>query len=619
MSPYQSKATSYSRRGNSLPALPQFETMLGWKVDQFDEGVGAIINATIGRPWSWFQLLNQSSSAELLDSMLQIELIPGVCGDDLSTITNCSDLCSRRSDMFGSWRTLWHCLSLASLSLADTSFPGLNESSHELIHNTLRNFSITGAGDFPGEIVLNNTFECALASCNADKGECTMKDLDAGYIVDGRFQLDVLNESLMELCEGVEVEMDADIAGPGVVISYIFQTAMAVYVWAFISLPNYLDVLNTLRSTPYPPLNWGRLFDSWPPILRSLWKNLVHATSTFLVEFHEAQCFLVISIEIALLYAKSRALTSESANWVNLSQFRTLVQLVGSTGAWSVALTQTSLRRARLNPFYNRTLSTVSLVLAIETVAKTTDPTTDEAYRLFKGLNSISECGGNTSLRSFCAPAQEFYGLILPPTTIYVSAISIITTWSFILISALTKMAWVAQMHRRLRQRSTYTLAMGFLAHLEHFMFAAFDVIMVFFLYACLISLRILQKRVGADEWGVGQVIAVLIWAPVLSKYLYLIIFGVERGFLYRLSRSFMVVKRPSETENDGEGDTAPGDQGDVAPGDEEGVAQADEGVIAPGDEEDIALSDERDIVPGDATDADNVPLIPVYRKTAAW
>ena len=56
-----------------------------------------------------------------------------------------------------------------------------------------------------------------------------------------------------------------------------------------------------------------------------------------------------------------------------------------------------------------------------------------------------------------------------------------------------------------------------------------------------------------------------------------------------------MVVKRPSETENDDEGNTAPDD------------------------EEDIAPSDEGDTALGDATGADTVPLMPVYRNTAAW
>lgn len=64
-----------------------------------------------------------------------------------------------------------------------------------------------------------------------------------------------------------------------------------------------------------------------------------------------------------------------------------------------------------------------------------------------------------------------------------------------------------------------------------------------------------------------------------------------------------MVVKRPRETENDGEGSLAPGDEDNIARSDEENVARSDEG--------DTAL--------GDATGADTVPLMPIHRNTAAW
>ncbi|KAI8674634.1 hypothetical protein NCS57_00362100 [Fusarium keratoplasticum] len=140
-------------------------------------------------------------------------------------------------------------------------------------------------------------------------------------------------------------------------------------------------------------------------------------------------------------------------------------------------------------------------------------------------------------------------------------------------------MAWADQMYRRLtpRQRRTYRKMMGVLYAVDYLLFVGFDGFIISLLLTSLTSLGALQKRVGADEWGIGQVIAVLIWAPVLSKYLYLIIFGMEKGFLYRLSRAFMVVKRPSETKK------------------------------------------HEDIAPGDTPDSDNVPLVLAHRHTAAW
>ncbi|KAI8721705.1 hypothetical protein NCS52_00312700 [Fusarium sp. LHS14.1] len=513
MSPHQSKAMLYSGRGDPVPAFPQFKTVITRYNEPWDEGIGAVISGTIGQSWRWFHLLNQSSSAEVPYFMPQTLLIPAahwIC--------------------FGSWRTLWHCLSLASLSIAGTSFLGLNESSHELIHTALRSFSITSAAKFPGEVVLNNTFECAFASCKADEGDCKMKDLNSSYLVDGHVQLNVLHESAMKLCEGVEAEIDADIAGPGVVISYIFQAAIAVYVWVFLAIPSAKAASKDLPSILarvshlvwgpnhepvkhlFPTLGFKILFRTCrSPTLRRVWVNLVHATSTFLVEFHEAQCFFVVSIEIALLYVNSRPLPSGANSMETLYMFRDLIELVGSIGAWSVILSYISLYRARLNSVYYTVLSTIALVLATITVA--TNP----------------------------IPSAE--------TTPSMATILFITS----------------------------------------------EGIFIVFLSFSLLSLGDLQKKVGADEWGVGQVIAVLVWAPVFSKYLYLIIFGIEKGFFHRISRAFEVVKRPGETENDDEGGTVPGDEEDVAP------------------------SDEVDIALGDATGADTVPLLPVHRNTAAW
>jgi hypothetical protein len=35
--------------------------------------------------------------------------------------------------------------------------------------------------------------------------------------------------------------------------------------------------------------------------------------------------------------------------------------------------------------------------------------------------------------------------------------------------------------------------------------------------------------------WTLGQTISVTIWAPVVAEYLYLLVFGIEEGFRYRL------------------------------------------------------------------------------------
>lgn len=311
------------------------------------------------------------------------------------------------------------------------------------------------------------------------------------------------------------------------VISYIFQAALAVYVWVFISLPKAKASLASLLEYVFPHLSFKMRCSIHPwPIFQRFWATLVYATSTFLVEFHEAQCFFVTSIEIALLYAKSRPLPGGSENLETLYQFRDLIRLVGSTGALSVIISQTCLYRARLNSVYYAVLSTITLALAIATVTTSVGPSDDKAHELFGGLNSISECGGNASLRSYCLQSSGRVSNSSGSAPIYLCVAAIVIIWLFVLVEVLPTPTWVDQMYQRLtrRQRAMYTGAVDFITDLIKITFIFLDIFVIVFLSFSLVSLRSLQKKVGGDEWGVGQVIAVLIWAPVLSKYFYLIL-----------------------------------------------------------------------------------------------
>ncbi|UKZ56052.1 hypothetical protein TrVGV298_009877 [Trichoderma virens] len=54
-------------------------------------------------------------------------------------------------------------------------------------------------------------------------------------------------------------------------------------------------------------------------------------------------------------------------------------------------------------------------------------------------------------------------------------------------------------------------------------------------------------RHSGNDTWSISQIISVLVWAPVLSRYFYLLVFGVERGFAIRLSKAFAVIRKQKQ------------------------------------------------------------------------
>lgn len=67
------------------------------------------------------------------------------------------------------------------------------------------------------KVVLNLTYECAAASCHdTSMGECSIGQLDPGYFESETIQWIKVYEALQSLCDGLESDINIDIAGPGV-------------------------------------------------------------------------------------------------------------------------------------------------------------------------------------------------------------------------------------------------------------------------------------------------------------------------------------------------------------------------------------------------------------------
>ncbi|RSL50388.1 hypothetical protein CEP54_011955 [Fusarium duplospermum] len=572
MEPRQLDVTSTPSSDHDILLLPRYESrdLFQWvepaSYHKYFFSAEDIFTNSLTVSWRWFEFLNGSSDYGYL-SPIKLAAT-GVCGDAQSGHKNCSEVCSRRSDMFDSWVIISHCLTLASLSLAGETFSGLNDSSLELINDALHRFSIQDAADFPGGLVLNNTFECAMTSCDTDSGECGMKELGSNYIVDGRVHWNVMAESLTGMCEGIEIIVNGDVAGPGVTISYFIQMGMALYAWAFIMLPKILAAMTALARFLGRILHtFGfkrRIIANRHSLSKRLEQtNLTHATSTFLVEFHEAQCFFVISIEIALLYSASRVSFTGVTTRAALVLFAHLLSIIACLGAWPILLIQASLRRRRLDSFYYLTLSTAAMLLAFWASLEVVYPDFDDVRELLAGQNMILECGNNTSLLSLCSSNSNMNLVsimnVSPPGMRHVFLLLISLFWVPKLWELSAKITWLRkkpQTSTEQRHNGTVwqrTVRIGTAV----FFFLATDGIAMTFIMFSLHDLHNLRLELDLGEWSVGQVIAVLVWAPVISKYLYLIIFGVEKGFLYRISRAFTVVKRPIKIESDGEEETA--------------------------------------------------------------
>ncbi|KAF5580305.1 tol [Fusarium subglutinans] len=522
-----------------------------------------ILWETLYKPWNLFTKLDKGDDVTTAES---VTLLRDVCSGHDSSDKNCSVVCTSPHDLFASWRTLWQCLSLTSLTLANSTFSTLdqyhggagNGTSREQISSALMSFGITNATDFDGRAVLNLTYECATASCrDTSMGKCSIGQLGPGYFQRETIQWIKVYEALAPLCDGLESDINIDIAGPGVLITYITQTAMVVFAWLFFLLLKVNKFINTSTSifthlfrkrNPGPNLLTHRVSG----LERLERTNLAHATSTFLAELHEAQCFFVVAIEIALINASSRsAIFTGAENWQSLLWNRDSVQFLAGMGAWPIILGQISLRRAELDSMYYLLLSTLALVLAGVAADTAANPDPDRIYKMFQGQNTLEECGGHPSLRTFCVEEREsIYWYVFPAGSIYAFLGLLAILWWAKIWTLCNSPALFLQKHKSLSKRQLEAWewikwilikAALFAIHIAE---AGALACICFGLAVIRAPLLNLLLRGETGTWSVGQLVAVLIWAPVISKYAHLAILGVEKGFRLRLSKAFEIVKK---------------------------------------------------------------------------
>lgn len=133
--------------------------------------------------------------------------------------------------------------------------------------------------------------------------------------------------------------------------------------------------------------------------------NFAHATSSFLIELHEAQCFFVLAISIASLYAQNQPADFNGADsWESLLQNQILLVQLTNRAIFPIFLVELMLPwfTDSMASVYSLSCSTLAVTMAGVTLTQLTDFDTDRVHRMFSGDEGLEECGGRPSLRTFC-------------------------------------------------------------------------------------------------------------------------------------------------------------------------------------------------------------------------
>lgn len=327
----------------------------------------------------------------------------------------------------------------------------------------------------------------------------------------------------------------------------MIQNAIALYLCVLIAVYTLRRFLNRLlrysclKTSEPANAKLGPLSTYYPRLafrLRSIEvSDQAQATAALLVDFQEANAFFLLAIQVALLYASGQSaiffdLTNYKSLYDNLAQ----MQRLNSYSVVPLLLTQINLQRANLDSTYTLFLAIAAFSLMLITESFVGLPDGEAIWTMFGGSNTIAECSGFPSMRTLCLtetpePPQPGIGQVraIGPLASVMGMLLMRKLWVL-----LQGMKWF---HKRLdgmkdSGRRNFRLVLQICALVNNIFIFAMQVYLVFQASRSIAVISAqLQKPTQfqpdnsvmliGQQWNMGQIITVLVWAPVLSKYLF--------------------------------------------------------------------------------------------------
>lgn len=329
-------------------------------------------------------------------------------------------------------------------------------------------------------------------------------------------------------------------------MSYMLQSLLAIYAWIVLALLTCKDEVEFLTDALEHWTTFRRGSRSLAFLDRIKDSNMTHSTVAFLNEFHETQCFFILAISIAVIYAQSQTAGFNSAdNWKSLVVNQDILSSLGLAGVQPLILTQLTLHRMAEVSVYSLICSTLAVIMAGISMPKPQGFDATRVHEMFKDKQGINQCGGHPSLRTFCTDTVDpgFSQTDVFPWLIVLGVLWCMKLWPIICEarergreSSSKDLDNEAEDPAPTSRQATYwkwaRLIAKWAIHL------AFIVVRLMLVGCIIVALPTIPtptdgkqdafKYVGAvgtdNAWNVGQVVAMLVWVPILAKYFYTIL-----------------------------------------------------------------------------------------------
>lgn len=340
-------------------------------------------------------------------------------------------------------------------------------------------------------------------------------------------------------------------------MSLLLQTIMSSYVWIMSLCFIVRNIINSTVRIIRIPLRCKitaarRPFVSSSPrlsdfITRIEKANFLHATNSFMVDFAEAQFFYVIAIAVAVIYADSQgAIFNGADNYPSVVLNQSITGFIIYSAYQPIIIVQLSIHRVSMDSIYTLVFSTTALVLAAVAATLTEAPPSIERFRaMFSKDRGLAECGGHPSLRAMCAPTTDpsrgllGVSLAAPSYFAWVCVGVLVYLWYLKLLRRRSykwaQSSFDSVLARARRTDGFWAKALPILKKCLSVVRAAFKLLLFVFQIRLAISTVysfniIINEVKGFSDtdydrhWNLGQVVALLAWVPVISKYTYTLI-----------------------------------------------------------------------------------------------
>lgn len=335
---------------------------------------------------------------------------------------------------------------------------------------------------------------------------------------------------------------------PQVVLSYILQAALAIVVYVFINLFTswlhpilslYYTIKERIKPRPVMPKEmtigndadktpWERAGEAQHALSRS---RPAAALTSALIEFQEVQGFFVASIQIATLViftsSDTSAMLSSTSSFGEAVLNTEVVQMLSVNGVVPVLFIQIGLMRLGVRWWYMTAIVSTVFLLSLIIINQDLMPDFQTLWAYFKESGPIDMCGGNPSPMTYCL--ESLTGLNDVLTRMNNGLLLGCVTVPVLLIDQIYHSCnHKGAMDRRLdgwEMRNATFLVFRRRVWPVFLVLLWFGLEFGLMVYTGIYLKAVLQifTIVGTNSanWTYGQLVAVMVWAPVVGKYIY--------------------------------------------------------------------------------------------------